>query len=129
MSATRYINAFRAKSATDDRWMYGDLIRGTHISHPMGATTIKSDTVGMYTGLIDKNGTRIFEGDILGGYLDDEYPNNQTVVVVVWDGFGWYTQQYPKHGRVSPDLLETSDGKQFEVVGNIHDNPELVGGG
>lgn len=124
MSATRYINAFRAKSAADDRWMYGDLIRGTHISHPMGATTIKSETVGMYTGLIDKNGTRIFEGDILGGYLDDEYPNNQTVVVVLWKGFGWCTQE----GNALPDPLEQSDGQNFEVIGNIHDNPELISG-
>ena len=128
MSATRYINAFRAKSVTDDRWMYGDLIRGTHISHPRGATTIKPETVGMYTGLIDKKGTRVFEGDILGGYLDDEYPNSQTVVVVIWKNFGWHTQQYSNHGCILPDPLDLSDGEQFEVIGNIHDNPELITG-
>lgn len=126
LNNSRYVNAFRGKSVVEGRWMYGDLIRGTHISHPMGATTIIPETVGMYTGLIDKNGKRIFEGDILEGHLDPDYPNDKTIVAVIWVGFGWFTQQHSKRGRATPDPLEESDGQDFEVIGNVHDNPELL---
>ncbi len=121
MSATRYINAFRAKSAADDRWMYGDLIRGTHISHPMGATTIKPETVGMYAGFIDKHGARVFEHDIC------RYTAIRTTVVgtVVWErGCFWLCAD---DERKEPFYKVATIG-EFEVIGNIHDNPELISG-
>lgn len=80
------------------------------------------ETVGQYTGLVDKNGVKIFEGDILVGFLDEEYPEHETVVVVEWHENMWVTRQ----GKCHPDLLEQSDLDCFEVIGNIHDNPELL---
>ena len=64
------------------------------------------ETVGQYTGLTDKNGTKIFEGDILSsdwGYKGD----------VEFDSI-----MYAK--------LECTVNEDCEVIGNIHDNPELL---
>ena len=80
------------------------------------------ETVGQYTGLTDKNGKKIFEGDILGGYLDDNYPENLTVMEVVWCKCWWGTKEI----GCDPDPLEWEDGEILEVVGNIHDNPEMI---
>lgn len=79
-------------------------------------------TVGQYTGLTDKNGTRIFEGDILEGDLEDNLdPGAKWRSVVVWGKFGWNC----KGGHVSLPIDEF-DIKEGEVIGNIHDNPELM---
>ena len=80
------------------------------------------ETVGQYTGLTDKNGVKIFEGDILGGYLDDNYPENQTVMEVVWCDCWWGTKEI----GCDPDLLEWEDGEILEIVGNVFDNPEML---
>ena len=82
------------------------------------------ETIGQYTGLTDKNGKKIFEGDILKGCYDEDNPEEYTVVVVFWDN-GWRIQQ---DNRI-PDPLEEYDGRICEVIGNIHDNPELLKGG
>ena len=95
--------------------MYYDRIEGYCIVDPA--------TVGQYTGLTDKNGKMIFEGDIItswkrrvfavkfGQYLDDEE---------LFSGNGWYVSG--EHGTLSFD--ERWGG--HEVIGNIHDNPELL---
>ena len=79
-------------------------------------------TVGQYTGLTDKNGRKIFEGDILEGDLEDNLdPGAKWRSVVVWEKFGWNC----KEGHVSSPIDEC-DIKEGEVIGNIHDNPELM---
>lgn len=80
------------------------------------------ETVGQYTGLTDKNGVKIFEGDILGGYLDDNYPENQTVMEVVWCNCWWGTKEI----GCDPDPPEWEDGEILEVVGNIYDDKEIL---
>lgn len=80
------------------------------------------ETVGQYTELTDKNGTRIFEGDILSAHLDDGYPENETLLEVVWHNNGWYG----KNGKFFDDF-DNGFEKYFEVIGNIYDNnPELL---
>lgn len=84
---------------------------------------VYADTVGQYTGMKDKNGTKIFEGDIVDfpdrsdseSYGVVKYDTNETEFVIVYDSI--YTglgRQY--HSR------------DIEVIGNIYDNPELLEG-
>ena len=111
-----------------DEWIYGV----PYIDHEGDCLIVTKNyrlvvtakTVGQYTGLTDKNGTKIFEGDVLAGNLDNDYPENRTVVRVVWHKTGWHTVQ----ADCNPDPLELSDSVVFEVIGNVHDNPELLEG-
>lgn len=124
---------FRGKRTDNGTWTYGYLFSvweryylcwGTTNGIPNMDEVIPS-TVGQYTGLTDKNGRRIFEGDILGGFLDEDYPEHKTIVVVEFYESMWVTRQ----GKYYPDLIEEGDMDWFEVIGNIHDNPELMEGG
>ena len=79
------------------------------------------ETVGQYTGLTDKNGTKIFEGDIVLVYYSDGLIEKGCI--------GWsdisirYTFASPDGSGYGIDVTDT-----FEVIGNIYDNPELLGG-
>ena len=94
---------------------------------------VDSSTVGQYTGLKDKNGKRIFDGDILhiakiadglGGYYQPplDYPVN---VVVKWDlcAWMWETLCDDKRYISFPDAW---CHYECEIIGNITDNPELL---
>ena len=86
---------------------------------------VDPETVGQYTGLKDKNGKRIFEGDIV--QWKDENFNNYTSVVE-WCGEKW---NYPafdlaKHDYECNGLQYVHEDCIIEVIGNIHDNPELL---
>lgn len=113
-------------------WVAGDWNMGGWVDEE-----VIPETIGQYTGLKDKNGKEIYEGDILRG---DEYPFNCDSVdnyfaKVVWAdkvcGFYILTHKNPNstvsgifHGNWSQ--LDEEDIKSFEVIGNIYDNPELI---
>ena len=82
------------------------------------------ETVGQYTGLTDKNGRKIFEGDILGAHLDVNYPENETIAVIVWANNAWCIQELGAEPDIIGDDELKNDG--WEIIGNIYDNPELL---
>ena len=92
------------------------------------------ETIGQYTGLTDKNGKKIFEGDIVTApYIDPIFhskwnegnPTENTVVKYA-DGVFYIEYIESKHKITLFGLLDGE--KEAEVIGNIHDNPELMRG-
>lgn len=119
----------RGKRIDNGEWTTGDLLRfqdstviHAYVYGLRKAFKVDPDTVGQYTGLKDKNGKKIFEGDIVAGLF--LFGMMIKAVVVFQDGaFGlkWH------RGEVEEFCAFTSIcNVEIEVVGNIHDNPELM---
>lgn len=127
---------FRGKLKYSDDWVYGDLfhlegdctqIFARDDPHAWRNDVVDPNTVGQFTGLLDKYGTKIFEGDIIESHYDDLYPDNATFEAVVFRGGAWRLAQ---SGHSDSDPLCEDDFYDYGiVVGNIHDNPELLKGG
>ncbi|WP_302197166.1 YopX family protein [uncultured Ruminococcus sp.] len=88
---------------------------------------IESDTIGQYTGFKDKDGNKIFEGDIV------EFTNSDgdtTLYEVFWDGNNGKFAIATSGNRNYVDDFELFERneyfKLFEVIGNIYDSPELL---
>ena len=84
---------------------------------------INPDTLCQYTGLSDKNSVKIWENDIIKAILDEYFPEDITYESVAWHEASFYT--YENNRPV--DVLDKWDTENFEVCGNIFDNPELLG--
>lgn len=135
---------FRGKQIDNGEWVEGFYLKyvdgGCTISVPQPDNSmlqyiIEPSTAEQFTGLTDKNGTKIFEGDILRAHHDN---SEKTLVGIVkygrytddegegeWDYLGWYIDV---SGYCSSVLIPESLDIAIEVIGNIHDNPELIGG-
>lgn len=130
---------FRAKRKDNDEWVYGFYYchkgLNEHYILPIDTTKfyngipivknfieVKEETLGQYTGLKDKNGTKIFEGDILkqAPYMCDENPCVVCYDTEVGSGIGFYLYTYCDRQVLSDEW------EDFEVIGNIYDNPELL---
>lgn len=117
---------FRGKFGNE--WKYGFLSiepKGLVIKEPYKNESsnvwhIDADTVGQYTGMHDKNGTKIFEGDIVK-YGDTVH----NVVFEQRNGTAYFGLVYSTLETLSFGYYQ--DLKQIEVIGNIYDNPELLG--
>lgn len=82
------------------------------------------DCIEQFTGLRDKNGKEIYEGDILADKAVVEWFNRLT-----WDGGcahpGYYCRHWSEY-KEDGDMSYHDDFEGVEVIGNIHDNPELL---
>lgn len=87
---------------------------------------VHKNSIGQFTGLTDKNGKKIFEGDI----VRDEYNGGIAWIAFLQQGCGWYLvfkNTDRRMGHRSRNSAYDND-LELEVIGNIHDNPELLGG-
>ena len=135
---------FRGKRIDNGEWVYGNLNYGTIEIKSIKDSYYISDfdvnpwdkkfypvipeSVGQFTSLTDKNGKKIFEGDIIKIVPDYDYSDDYSISKV-YSYNGVFCVDY--HGddfdSTALGFLEDylPDG-DFEVIGNIHDNPELL---
>jgi uncharacterized phage protein (TIGR01671 family) len=139
---------FRGKRVDNGEWVYGDLWRSygktetTYVIRDghgnMSDYEVNPATVGQFTGLMDKNGKEIWEGDVIKfqkfANYNDEITNlsRHTAKVVFIDGsFSWHILRYGANGcfhnsrKIEP-LNNTCATWGFEVIGNLHDSPSLT---
>lgn len=88
--------------------------------------TVYADTVGQYTGLTDKNGTKIFEGDIVS--FRHPFKNRQGIYLVSFIASGFNCENFYQPHFDSPCDAFSEGTEYFEVIGNIYDTPELLEG-
>lgn len=125
----RYL--FRGKRKYNGEWVegfyYKDLWSDNahYIIYDGTDYEVIPETVGQYTGLTDNNGKRIFEGDVVEAY-DDAYVNGFAEVKgKVFFNYGSFDINVEDVGYASLYAYETEN---IEVIGNIHDNPDLLKG-
>lgn len=117
---------FRGRGTRGDKkWIEGDLFHGYNgyvgvTKKLLGIETwqVEPETVGQFTGVCDKNGTRIFEGDVIHGFGGNFAVRWSPEICSFVAGEG---------RRIRPTMTYGTM-KSFEVIGNIYDNPELIGG-
>ena len=130
---------FRAKAINRDKgyhktnykngdWVYGLVTRlyderfenlPAEMTNINGVSGIEVDykTIGQFTGLIDNDGNDIFEGDVVDYISSDVIGNPQTGTIIVDDMTDYDTMVYLNHAN------------ELKLIGNIHDDPEILKGG
>ena len=136
---------FRGKQRVNGEWVYGDFMHGNERkslrdsifvydseTQSFDNYVIDSSTIGQYTGLTDKNGKKIFEGDIIKYKNTDGIKFNGVALTVI--GKVVYNEKNASFAISGKDEIGAKHYdyfpiKNIEVIGNIHDNPELMKGG
>lgn len=86
---------------------------------------VNPETISQYTGMTDKNGKKVFEGDIVGHIQEYEISDKvESIAVIKWnEAYTCWSIEYT-NGRITAFL--GMEYHRIEVIGNIHDNPELL---
>lgn len=120
---------FRGKRIDNGQWVEGSYCHAEKldrsgdehfiIEYSANGSSHRVDpvTVGQYTGLKDKNGKRIFEGDIV-----DILTENEEIGVVEYEDGGFLVSA----DGFCVDFHANINGADLDVIGNIHDNPEML---
>ena len=120
---------FRAKSNKTGKWLEGLLTKDQKGHFRIQFDPVRfseiviSETVGQFTGLTDKNGNNIFEGDIIKVNHNSSYENP---LLCEWDSYNACFKFTDKNDYDCAYYLNQKDLSQNEVIGNIYDNPELL---
>ena len=121
---------FRGKTSKGD-WVYGH-IGGNRVCpevifpfNDFIGIKVIPETVGQFTGLTDKNGKKIFEGDIVKGTIVSSWNKEPIKCKVVYKRDGFICEETLRGARICDHKV--CFAKNIEIIGNIHDNPELLG--
>lgn len=137
---------FRGKRIDNGEWEYGHyavLKEGHTIINSDGNglfffNLVDPETVGQFTGLIDKNGKEVYEGDIIHyRYLPGEgLFNIEQNGIIRWEKVGWYFEGLDDDGTRGgwqvwltgmPGMgILNEPNELIEVIGNVHENPEFL---
>jgi uncharacterized phage protein (TIGR01671 family) len=130
---------FRGKRKTiiksqNGKWIFGYLSSKDFIHADYGKVKkgelkmdgcpVYSETIGQYVGMKDKNGTMIFEGDVIQ-YLNTTKEN--TIAVISFKKGSFTSKVIDKD--IPPHPIMLTCGKNCEIIGNIYDNPNFITGG
>ena len=121
---------FRGKRWDNGKWAFGDLnqyqdsaIINTYEHGCRVAHEVDWRTIGQYTGLTSNNGQKIFEGDI----VRTVYDGYEKILVVIWDDEELdFKATNGKKNYGAGGFRYMPCCEEIEVIGNIHDNPELL---
>lgn len=122
---------FRGRRPNSGKWITGSFVQLFGFPYILNdehktsdcSTEVLPETVGQFTGLTDKNGKEIYEGDIIFGdmiYKNSTLPHQGEVI---------YSKEYGSfatRNQAGDTLLCQLQLSSFEIIGNIHDNPELL---
>ncbi|MBE7092728.1 MAG: hypothetical protein E7365_06080 [Clostridiales bacterium] len=143
---------FRGKRFSNGEWVIGGIMKTFHPNYDCGNEEeflsqspncycicannkdyfVEQASIGQYTGLTDKNGTKIFEGDIVKVERDFWHGENKKEREI-FIGVVCYDERSADFGLKGAKYMNLTmhrfKGDYQTVIGNIHDNPELLGGG
>ena len=117
-------------------WKFGNLLNNTSIGEVgydmdnYEYSLVIPETIGQFTGLTDKNGNEIFEGDIIRSVFSHNKTHQEIIGIIEWDSCNpcfviHYKWQGDGHDCYEYDFVQCGLRKN-EIIGNIHDSPELL---